>query len=397
MGLWKEIKEKLNPAQYRYAEEESSAPTSQNKLLTVQRSFCLVEVVNRAINMIVDNTAQIEYDIKESLPFTPRISGMRGATLAKLLNNRPNPYMDISTFRRLLFMDFMIDGNAFIHYDGTAFYHLPAKNMEIISDEKTYVNHYVYDATTEFSVNEVIHVKDNSATSLYRGDSRINSALNTLISRETMNSFQEKFFENGAVVGLVIETDAVLSKKLKERQEKDWISKYNPQNGSKKPLILDAGMKLKPTGTNSFKDMDFNGTIVELEKRVCIALGVPPLLLDSGNNANIRPNLELFFSMTILPLVRKFEAAFEYAFGFDIETTTHSIVALRPDQKMESDRLSALVNNGILTGNEARAVLRLEAIEDPLMNKIRIPANVAGSASGVSGQEGGKPAEGDKV
>jgi len=397
MGLWKEIKEKLNPAQHRYSDEERTAPTSQNKLLTVQNSFNLVEVVNRSINMIVDSAAQVEYDIKESLPFTPRISGMRGTTLAKLLNNRPNPYMDISTFRRLLFMDFMIDGNAFIHYDGTAFYHLPAKNMEIISDEKTYVNHYLYDATTVFSVNEVLHIKDNSATSLFRGDSRINSALNTLISRETMNAFQEKFFENGAVVGLVIETDAVLSKKLKDRQELEWVAKYNPQNGSKKPLILDAGMKMKATSTNSFRDMDFNGTITELEKRVGIALGVPSILLDSGNNANIRPNLELFFSMTILPLVRKFEAAFEYAFGFDVETTTHTIVALRPDQKMESDRLSALVNNGILTGNEARKVLRLEPIDDPLMNKIRIPANVAGSASGVSGQEGGKPASGDKL
>jgi len=67
------------------------------------------------------------------------------------------------------------------------------------------------------------------------------------------------------------------------------------------------------------------------------------------------------------------------------------VVALRPDLKAESDRLSSLVNNGIMLGKEARSILRLEPLEDPLLDEIRIPANVAGSATGVSGQEGGKP------
>ena len=141
--------------------------------------------------------------------------------------------------------------------------------------------------------------------------------------------------------------------------------------------------------------MAFNESISDLEKKITIALGVPPILLDSGNNANLRPNIELFFSMTVIPLVRKFESAIEFAFAYDVELTTHSILALRPDQKVESDRLSGLVNNGILTGNEARQVLRLEPLDDPLMKKIRIPANISGSATGATGQEGGRPPAGD--
>lgn len=395
MSFWQSLKEKLNPAQPSIAWEEGITGSTQTKLVTVQSSYELVEVVNRSVNMIVDSSAQVGFDVADSLSFTPIMRGMRKVTLNNLLNHRPNPYMDKSTFRRLLYMDFLIDGNAFIYYDGSALYHIPAKSMEVIPDEKTYVNHYLYDSTVEFSVNEIIHIKDNSARNIYRGDSRINSALNTIISRQTMNTFQEKFFQNGAVVGLVVETDAVLSKKLKERQEKEWVQKFNPQQGSKKPLILDAGMKVKNTNNNSFKDMTFNDSIVELEKRITSALGVPPLLLDSGNNANIRPNLELFFSMTIIPLVRKFESAIEFAFGYDIDLTTHNISALRPDQKAESERLSSLVNNGIMIGNEAREILRLEEIDDPKMNTIRIPANIAGSATGVSGQEGGKPPAGE--
>ena len=124
------------------------------------------------------------------------------------------------------------------------------------------------------------------------------------------------------------------------------------------------------------------------------ALGVPVVLLESGNNANLRPNVELFFSMTIIPLMRKFESAFEAYFAYDIKLTTHNIAALAPDLKAEADRVSSLVNNGILTGNEGRATLRLEPIEDDEnMTKIRIPANIAGSATGVAGQQGGAPTQ----
>ena len=249
----------------------------------------------------------------------------------------------------------------------------------------------MFNGTIKFAVNEIIHIKDNSAREIYRGDSRINSAIKSILTRESAIDFQDKFFDSGAVVGLVVETEAVLSKKLKERQEKEWVAKYNPKSGRGKPLILDAGMKARSVNTNSFRDMDFNNSIVEIEKRVMTALGIPPLLLDSGNNANIRPNLELFFSMTIIPMIRKFESAFEYFFGYDVELTTHNIMALRPDMKQESDRLSSLVNNGIMTGDEARKVLRLEPMNTPEMTEIRIPANIAGSSTGVSGQEGGRP------
>ena len=41
------------------------------------------------------------------------------------------------------------------------------------------------------------------------------------------------------------------------------------------------------------------------EKIILKALGIPPILMDSGNNANIRPNMRLYYLETILPIVRK--------------------------------------------------------------------------------------------
>lgn len=396
-NFWTSLIEKLNPVQDEiYRDEGQAVGSTQNKKKTVSNAYDLVEVVNRCINLLVDNSSMVNYDVASTLGFTGVVTGTRQKTLSLLLNNRPNPYMDISTFRRLVLTDFLVDGNAFIHFDGTGIYHIPASLMEVIPDEDTYINSFKYNGTYTFRPDEIIFIKDNSVNSVYRGDSRINCALESLYTRDAMIGFQKAFFENGAVMGLVVETDEILGKKMKERQEKEWMAKFNPKRGSARPLILDAGLKVKSTSSSNFREMSFNESVKEIEEKVCVALGVPPILLNSGNNANIKPNLELLFYTTILPMLRKFESAFELFFAYDIELSTHRVPALRPDQKDESERLSALVNNGIITGNEARIVLRLEELEDPLMKKIRIPQNVAGSATGVSGQEGGKPPEGDK-
>lgn len=392
MPFWANLKEKLNPVQPIIAMDEGSTVSStQNREHTLSNAYDMVETVNRCVNLIVDNAAMVNYDVADQLPFTGLATGLRGKTLKNLLSHRPNPYMDINTFRRLIFMDFMMDGNAFIHFDGSSLYHLPAAQMEVIPDARHYINSFKYNGQTTFQANEIIFIKDNSFRSDFRGDSRINSALDSILSRESMLEFQKSFFQNGAVMGLIIETDEVLNKKLKDRQEKEWMAKYNPKSGSGRPLILDAGLKVKSTSSSNFREMAFTESVNTLEEKICVALGVPPILLNSGNNANIKPNLELMFYTTILPMLRKFESAFEYFFAYDIELSTHRVPALKPDQKEQSERLSALVNNGIITGNEARVILRLEELDDSNMKTIRIPANVAGSATGVTGQEGGKP------
>ena len=201
MSLWTRIVEKLNPAQHIIAEDEGrSKPTTQTKIRTITNAYDLVEIVNRCVNLIVDNASLVNYDVGDSLNFTGLAPRIKPETVNKLLNHRPNPYMDKNTFRRLLLMDFLIDGNAFIYFDGTALYHIPAARMEIVPDDKGLVSEYIYGNEVSFKPREIIHVRDNSLKSVLRGDSRINSALETILSREAMLKFQESFFKNGTVM-----------------------------------------------------------------------------------------------------------------------------------------------------------------------------------------------------
>jgi HK97 family phage portal protein len=393
MGVWQKILEKLNPVQRSIAEDQGEQGSTQTKSMTIDRAYENIEVVNRCVNLIANNAALVDFTVGETLSFTGKVTSVRHKKINELLNKRPNPYMDISTFRRLSLFDFLVDGNTFWYFDGTSLYHLPARNVTIVPDENAYVAYYRYEGLTneEFFPNEIIHIRDNSTTSLYRGDSRITSSLQSLYTRETMVDFQDSFFKNGTAMGMIIETEQILNTRMKERQEKEWLKKYNPKRGNGRPIILDGGMKAKQVTNPNFREMMFNDSISDKEKKVCVALGIPPILLDSGNNANLKPNLELWFYTEVLPMLRKFESAVEFFFAYDIELTTLRVPALLPDQKAEADRYSTLVNNGLMTGNEAREKMRLEKLDDPEMDKIRIPQNIAGSGTGVSGQEGGRP------
>jgi len=109
--------------------------------------------------------------------------------------------------------------------------------------------------------------------------------------------------------------------------------------------------------------------------------------LDSGNNANIRPNHRLYYLETILPIVRKINFALERFFGFEIKEDISNIPALQPELRDAASYYSSLVNGGIMTVNEAREALAYEPLDG--QDDIRAPANIAGSA--VNPDLGGRP------
>lgn len=379
------IVEKLNPAQSRISEEHgTSIPTDTS--ITYAQAFTKLESVNRGVNMIVTACASLDYDVKDKIA-DGIMPGMRQKSLGTLLNFRPNPYQSAQDFRKNIFTDFILEGNAFIYYDGAFIYHLPASKVEIITDEKTFIKGYRYNGVTTFKENEVFSFKDISGDSIYRGSSRLESCAKSVKTLYSMQQFQESFFDNGAVFGMILTTENTLSQVAKEKTINYWTQKYNPKLGGKRPVILDSGLKPHNIAETSFKDMDFDVSIKTHSEKIMQALGVPPILLAGGNNANISPNLRLFYLETILPIVRGFISSAERYFGYDVEAITTTVSALQPELKDVASYHSTLVNSGIITPNEARTELRFTKIAGH--DELRIPANIAGSAANPS--QGGKP------
>ena len=385
-----EREEKLNPAQYVISRNEGTTIDSREIITNYRNAYEQLEIVNRAVNMIVDDVSEIPFSVGEKIVGTSNIlKNIRRSKVDLLLNVEPNPFQDISAFKRNLIIDLLIDGNIFIYFDGAHLYHLPADRVTIHTDDNTYIEKYSYDNSIDYNPNEIIHVKENSFNSIYRGVPRLKPAYRTMQLLASMRDFQDNFFKNGAVPGLVLKSPNTLSEKIKERMLQAWVARYNPKSGGRRPLFLDGGLEVENLTEINFKELDFQEGIKSNERIILEAMGIPPILLDGGNNANIRPNHRLYYLETILPIVKKLGFALERFFGFSLAEDVTGIPALQPELRDQAAYYATLVNTGILSANEAREAIGKEPVEG--FDEPRVPANIAGSA--VNPEQGGRPTE----
>ena len=201
--------EKLNPIQQYFG---GSSQTSREYTQSYEQYYETLEIVNRAVNMVVDDCAEIPATVLPSV--SPGvIKGLKRAKVDRLINEEPNFFQDINSFKRNLLTDYILDGNVFIYYDGAHLYHVPADKVTIHIDSKTYVDRYTYN-DVDYSPSEIIHIKENSFHDMYRGVSRLKPAIRTMQLMSNMRQFQDNFFKNGAVPGLVLKSTNTLSEKI---------------------------------------------------------------------------------------------------------------------------------------------------------------------------------------
>lgn len=397
---WRQwVAEKLNPAQPSIASMHSSA--TPESIIEYQQAYQDIEIIHRAVELIVNAFVEIPFIVEGNSP---------AKKVNTLLNKRPNPFEDRSRIFRRAVLDFILDGNAFFYYDGTNIFVLPANDVTVHPDSRTFVSHYTYAVTNRnddyssffgspkkttrddgvrFETHEIIHIMAENDESIFRGVSRIKAAQSLIELYYYMIKFQRQFFKNNAIPGFVLATDNVLSKKVKDRLLDSWRQTYSTVfDGGRNPAILDGGLKVDSFSKVSFDQLDFENSIERIQQDMAKALGVPYVLLKSGNNANIDANQKLFYLHTILPILTQFSSAFSHFFnGVEIRPDRLAVPALQPDNKTQAAYYTTLVNTGIITPNEARIGLRFEPLDGH--DEIRIPQNITGSA--VDATQGGRP------
>lgn len=402
---WRQwLSEKLNPAQPSIASLEPFA--SPETIVDYEQAYREIEIIHRAVEMIINACVEIPLVVEGSGP---------AKKLNKLLNIKPNPFEDRTRLFRRAFLDFHLDGNAFFYYDGESLYVLPANDVEVVPDEKTFVSHYNYLVSNQrssdyfgyskqtrksqairFEPHEIIHVMAENEQSIFRGVSKLKSIMRLIELYYYMLNFQRQFFKNNAVPGVVLTTDNILSKRVKERLLESWRATYTTLfDGARNPTILDGGLKIDKFSSLSFEQLDFEDSIERIQQDMAKALGVPYVLLKSGNNANIDANQKLFYLHTVLPILTQFCSAFTHYFNNNVYLRPDklSVPALQPDNSKQASYYSTLVNTGIITPNEAREGLRFAKFEG--LDTIRIPQNITGSATDPT--QGGRPVVDDST
>ena len=123
----------MNPAQPSIASLEPYA--SPETIVDFEQAYREIEVIHRSVEMIINACIEIPLIVEGNSP---------SKKVNRILNIKPNPFEDRVRLMRRAFLDFILDGNAFFYYDGQDLYVLPANDVEVVPDERTFVSHYNY-------------------------------------------------------------------------------------------------------------------------------------------------------------------------------------------------------------------------------------------------------------
>ena len=103
LGRTAELEEKENPSQFLIARDEGLSLDSRESVTNYKNAYEQLEVVNRAVNMIVDDAADIPFDVGEPVVgINNIIKQIRRSRVDLLLNKEPNPFQDVNSFKRNL-------------------------------------------------------------------------------------------------------------------------------------------------------------------------------------------------------------------------------------------------------------------------------------------------------
>lgn len=302
-----------------------------------------------------------------------------GHPVSFLINRQPNKLMTAFTFHKMMTQAAINRGNgiaiinrnpATARLDSLEFVHPDdLQDIKKINGELYYfINNQVY---TSDEVVHIIGYSDNG----YVGVSVIKYAANVLGINLSAQRFTQETFENRGIGAAVIEADGDIAAPKKAEIENAVNTKLTAE-GKIKTVMLDDGHKYKAIQINNQE-----AQLVEQGKLsvadICRFLNVSlhkVKMLDNANyNALNMLNIE-HASDSIQPWAIKFSQEYDRKLFSESEKKDHYVkfndnILLRADQKTKGEYYSKMVQSGIMTRNEVRALEEmneLDGLSDPL-------------------------------
>jgi HK97 family phage portal protein len=207
---------------------------------------------------------------------------------------------------------------------------------------------------------EVIHIRDRSDDGLI-GKSRLQRCAATIRGAQTVHDFATAAFRNGFFPSGVIQSDAIMSPAQREQLNDAFTRGFSGAQNAARALVLDQGLKWAGLTAISPEDAELLASRKFSTEEICRIFQVPPpIIQDYSHNTftNSEQAGRWFSQFTLLPWVRKIEAAFNRALfeGTDLELSLDmsAFDCGSPESRWAAHAIAA--GNGILTVDEIREI-----------------------------------------
>jgi len=263
---------------------------------------------------------------------------------------------------------------------------------------------YGFSKDEPLAAHQVMHVKEAA----WQGSAGFNKgilAAELVTLDQDIDVYANYIMLNGAKPSGMFVTDQVIPdgkyKEIAARLKEAWSSLVGSQRTDEsKPgqgMLLDQGMKYQTIDILSLQDAQAAELKIQTMKRICGLFGVPPAMIGIADQKynNTQTMLDEFYKSTMFPTIVNVQEKLKQHLltGFpslSIQFDTANFLKGAPLDQM--NYVSAGVNAGILTPNEAREYLGKEEIEGGEKLKEDKPANtdpIKGSSPQDTGGGGG--------
>lgn len=285
---------------------------------SVTRPYEQIPSVYKAVKAIADNVPQAD------LKFRDRKSGkdIDNDEIINLFNN-PNPYMTESDLIQAWVGFASLYGEAMVvkeistvgqatgrQLPSELWVFNPSDFKEITVGRVIQGWRYTKEQIL-FQPNQVIFIKDFNPYNMFRGlDPK--KPIEKIIDIDWQSLVYNKaFFDNDATPGFVLGTDEELGDDVIKRTKAAWDKKHRGASKSHEIAILEAGLKPMTTGANH-KDMEFMEQKRFSREEILGIWRAPKALFnitDDLNYATFNGQMKIFWSYSIMPVMKKVEAA----------------------------------------------------------------------------------------
>lgn len=374
-----------------------------DEALRLSAVWACVSVISKALaSCRVDVFREDERGNRESLPLNFGIW--------RLLNLRPNPETTAFAFREAAYIQALIYGNFYAEIERdmmgrpVALWPLAAERCCLERDDATQQLvlrvQNMDRAETVLPYDDVFHLHGPGVDGLCGFDT-VSMAARSLAHLAAVERFGLAFYGNGTSMGGVLHTEQKLSpERVKEIREAVNAQHQGPDKAFKF-LLLDGGLQWQSTSVEPDKAQYVEGK-VQLILEVCRWFGVPPhkiAELSRSTFSNIEHQGLEFVRDALTPWAERFaqEADWKLILANNVGTRIELEWLAEGDAKSKADTDSVLVQNGLLSRNEARKRRGLNNL-GPDGDKLTVQSNLTllekvGENLPGQGDAGGPPAD----
>ena len=344
-------------------------------------------IVHRCVQLISNSASAVELCVYQGE------QKLENHELLSLLK-RPNPLQSGVEFFQSLFSYLLISGNSYILRDSdqikkpNELYLLRPdrikirSNTSMIPESYNYIidgveiNRYGVDPTTGMS--QIKQIKLWSPLDDFYGLSPLRASAYNIDQHNLAGLHNVALLKNGCtpsgMLKFVPTDETGMSTQLTDDQRarllEDLEGRFMGSRNSGRPMLLEGNFEYTQLGLNP-KDMDFLELLNLSAREIALCFGVPAQLIGIPE-ANTYSNMETaklgLYEETIIPLLNRVESDLNeylaplYDGDISVKYDLNSIPAMAEKTKRLYENVMNGVTAGIITRNEAREKLGLEAI-----------------------------------